>query len=115
MLDNWLACQKTWQYLEPIFASEDIMQQLPEEGQKFKSVDTMFKEMMNKTIKSPGCLEIAKDKARLDRLEEANVMLDVIQKGLAAYLEVKRLAFPRYIHVDHDILAIWILLMTSPT
>lgn len=58
--------------------------------------------MMTKAIKNPGALVIARDKEQLDLLVDANVMLDQIQKGLAAYLEVKRIAFPRFFFLSND-------------
>jgi len=102
MLDNWLTCQATWQYLEPIFGSEDIMKQMPEEGRKFMQVDSIWRDIMSKTAEAPGAIAIGADKRQLQMLEEANQMLDEIQKGLASYLEVKRIAFPRFFFLSND-------------
>jgi dynein heavy chain, axonemal len=95
MLDNWLQCQASWQHLEPMFSSADIIKQMPEEGDKFCQADTQWREVMEAAFKQPGCLQVARDREKLDMLVDNNALLDDIQKGLAAFLDVKRLAFPR--------------------
>ncbi|XP_029912440.1 dynein heavy chain 12, axonemal [Myripristis murdjan] len=101
-IDEWLKLQAQWLYLEPIFSSEDIMQQIPEEGRLFQIVDKHWKEIMRHCVKDPKILPATSLPGLLERLLESNDFLDTIMKGLNAYLEKKRLFFPRFFFLSND-------------
>ncbi|VEL06882.1 unnamed protein product [Protopolystoma xenopodis] len=98
ILDVWLKVQATWLYLEPIFSSEDILAQMPEEGRKFGVVDVLWRELMTESVRNPNCLVATDQRDMLRRLMDAHLLLEEIQKGLNDYLEKKRLYFPRYFY-----------------
>eukprot|EP01018_Ginkgo_biloba_P007886 Gb_26557 [translate_table: standard] len=102
VLDEWVQCQQQWLYLEPIFGSEDIMQQMPVEGRRFKVVDISWRKIMDKLMKNPEALIVGTDEDLLKNLKEANKQLDMVQKGLSEYLETKRLSFPRFYFLSND-------------
>ena len=102
LLDEWMACQRTWLYLEPIFGSEDIMRQMPVEGRRFASVDALWRKTMGDAEEEPRVMEQAVKEKILEKFKNANKMLDQIQKGLNDYLEIKRLAFPRFYFLSND-------------
>ena len=102
VFDAWLACQKTWMYLEPIFQSPDIMRQMPTEGRRFATVDKAWRRIMEETQQNPRAIAAATKESLLPKFTECNVLLDKIQKGLSDYLEVKRLVFPRFYFLSND-------------
>jgi dynein heavy chain len=50
---------------------------------------------MEEAIENPACIPMASDAERINAIKEANRLLEEVQRGLAAYLEKKRLYFPR--------------------
>jgi len=102
VLDAWIKVQQQWLYLEPIFSSDDIMRQMPEEGKRFKIVDGTWRDMMQGALKDLRALQAMRQDGLEKRLEEANRLLDLIGKGLNFYLEQKRLYFPRFFFLSND-------------
>jgi len=94
--------QRAWMYLEPIFSSDDIMQQLPAEGKKFLAVDKMWRKTLAGAHKSPNLLRVCSSNVMLNAFVEANKALEQVQKGLSDYLETKRLAFARFFFLSND-------------
>ena len=102
IVDECLKVQSTWLYLEPIFSSEDIMRQMPKEGELFRKVDAIWRSNMAATAADNDCLHVSERDGIVDEMKNANEMLDVIQKGLSDYLETKRLYFSRFFFLSND-------------
>ena len=102
IIDEWLKCQAIWLYLEPIFSSEDIMRQMPQEAKRFTQVDRLWRKVMAATAERPNVLSATAPEGLLDSFQEANRLLELIQQGLNDYLEKKRLSFARLFFLSND-------------
>uniref|UniRef100_A0A8C3K8B9 Dynein axonemal heavy chain 1 n=1 Tax=Calidris pygmaea TaxID=425635 RepID=A0A8C3K8B9_9CHAR len=102
VLDEWLNCQRSWLYLEPIFSSEDIKRQLPLESQRYQAVDKDWRNIMKNANENPEVISLCPDPTLLENLRECNKLLELVQKGLSEYLETKRGAFPRFYFLSDD-------------
>ncbi|KAM5238846.1 dynein axonemal heavy chain 14 [Ctenodactylus gundi] len=95
-LEKWMNCQRNWLSLEPIFHSAEIKRQLPEETTMFSLVMSIWKELMSKIQNKLNALQIITSSTVLENLESCNTYLENLKKNLEDYLEVKRMAFPRF-------------------
>ena len=78
------------------------MRQMPSEGRKFERVDALWRRIMASVVAYPRVMDVVESAALLQNIENANAKLDEIQKGLYDYLEMKRLAFPRFFFLSND-------------
>ena len=102
VLDEWLACQQSWLYLEPIFSSDDINRQLPVESKRYQTMDRTWRKIMKSAFENPKVIEICADQRLCEKLKECNLLLEQVQKGLSEYLETKRMGFPRFFFLSDD-------------
>ena len=101
-MEEWMAVQRQWLYLEVIFASGDIQRQLPDESSAFAKVDRAWKELMRRTNDQPVVMASCHASGLLEQLHANNATLERIQKQLESYLETRRQAFPRFYFLSND-------------
>ncbi|KMQ95743.1 dynein heavy chain axonemal [Lasius niger] len=102
IIDQWLLCQATWMYLEPIFSSEDILRQMPTESRNFRRIDKIWRNIMLYVLDNKRVIDATAMPNMLQELKLCNSLLEEIQKGLNDYLEKKRLFFPRFFFLSND-------------
>jgi len=101
-LEEWMQFQKKWMYLENVFSTDDIQHQLPSEYSKFYGMDKFWRETMLKVQKKPLILENISSQDIYNKFVESNKQMEVIQKMLEDYLELKRKLFPRFYFLSND-------------
>jgi dynein heavy chain len=100
VIDIWMEVQRAWCSLESIFlGSEDIREQLPEDAKRFDQVDSDFREQMNSAKETNNPIEAAIAEGREDVFNRCQQALDLCQKSLSDYLEIKKKKFPRFYFV----------------
>jgi dynein heavy chain len=107
LVDETLLLQRAWMSLQPIFVSDDIKRQLPQESENFANIDTTFRQRMNQIADTRNCIQVRGIDQIMEDMKKSNEVIEKVQKGLKDYLETKRLYFPRFFFLnDADLLSI---------
>ena len=101
VLEVWLEVQRSWTQLESIFlASEDIREQLPEDAKRFDGIDSAFREQMADASQNNSPIEVCTQSGREEVFQANFAALELCQKSLSDYLEVKKKKFPRFYFIS---------------
>ena len=100
-LRMWLSVSRAWASLESIFlASADIRSQLPEDTKRFEGIDSQFKELMKEAVLEVNCVKVCSVEGRFESLKGMREKLEMCQKSLHEYLDIKKKIFPRFYFVS---------------
>jgi len=102
IIDIWIKVQKSWQYLQPIFASDDIQKQMPREYAKYENIDKIWLQQMQATEKQPVVNEACSTHKIYENFQLCADTSDLIIKNLNDYLNTKREAFPRFYFLPNE-------------
>ena len=101
-LEYWVKVQGTWRYLEPVFSSEDLMNQMRQHGTIFREVDRVWKRLMKDVTADPSAASVWEIADLGGMLKNADIKLEEVQKGLNQYLESKQGLFPRFYFLSNE-------------
>lgn len=102
VLKEWTAVTKQWAALETIFlGSADIRAQLPEDTKRFEGIDSEFKELMKMTESVSNVIDACCQDGREESLKNMAHNLELCQRALNEYLDMKKKIFPRFYFVSN--------------
>ena len=115
LLDSWIKCQRGWMYLEPIFSSDEMKTEMPQEREYFVTVDENWRKIMSFIQESPLIYNHSELEV-ISKMLGVNIdLLEKINKELNTYLEKKRHLFPRFYFLSDEELLVILSKAKDPT
>ena len=105
IIEQWVVVQNYWMYMEAVFNSGDIAKQLPQENKRFQRIHKDYMKVMSKSFETPNVVQCCCGNELLKNLlPHLDEQLELVQKSLTGYLELKRNMFARFYFVSDPVL-----------
>ncbi len=81
ILDNMGKVQNAWLYLDPIFNTSDLRDQMIDENSNFSELNEIWKDLITYLEKNPNAINFFDKKGLLQDLETSVHLFEVIYRG----------------------------------
>eukprot|EP01065_Artemidia_motanka_P024155 TRINITY_DN28782_c0_g1_i1.p1 TRINITY_DN28782_c0_g1~~TRINITY_DN28782_c0_g1_i1.p1 ORF type:complete len:4878 (+),score=1361.40 TRINITY_DN28782_c0_g1_i1:2014-14634(+) len=103
LLYMWLEVQATWMKLWPIFESSDVRESIPENSRRFELAHSRWSQIMREAEEKRNVVFLAFGSDDIvPQLKDVHGRLMEIQKELSAFLDSRRMEFPRFYWLTND-------------
>lgn len=104
-LDKWMEAQNNWIYLDPIFASSEIQDALPQDYKQFLELQDLNKRIYFSAYLNPKAFYNLVVNNRAEVFNHLINYFSRVKKAVDNYLESRRLRYPRFFFLsDSDFL-----------
>ena len=104
-LKKWSTVIKQWAGLESIFlGSADIRAQLPDDTKRFEGIDQEFKDLQKSAEAETNVAKACNVEGRIESISQMLVDLELCQKALNEYLDMKKKVYPRFYFLSNNAL-----------
>ena len=114
-VDLLMACQSKYLYNLPIFTAGDVAKLIPQEAQRFRSVDAHMQHVVHALVTDSYLVHVPPRPELRERLEQCMELFGQLKTGMSTLLDAKRQNFARlYFMSDRDILDMMSQSATAP-
>ncbi|CDJ36189.1 LOW QUALITY PROTEIN: uncharacterized protein EMH_0009970 [Eimeria mitis] len=103
VLEELAQLQRQWIGLQSIFGNVEALEQLPDDAEAFERVDGFWRAYLRRIRgEQSNVITVVQEEGLQELLADKNAILAAVQRKLEDYLDLKRMAFPRFYFLSRE-------------